>query len=887
MRRLHAVRQALRTLFRRQRAAHDLDRELRFHLDEQIAEHLAAGMSRDQAQRAALRALGSSTLVREQTMDTWGWATLHDALRDLAYSTRTFRKAPLFTAAALLTLTLGIGATTAVFSVVDAVLLRPLPYPDPQRIVTIFEDLGEVGYPRTRVSAPTYLDLVGQQGRLFDHVAALNETSFMLRDERGVSRTLAGALVTADLFAVLGVEPMLGTGIRPEEDRPGANHVVLLSYALWQSAFGGDPGVVGRTVHLNDDAYAVKGVMPPGFAFPDKQVEPMQLWVPRAFTADELGARTARYLIAVARLRAGVSRSEVDVALGLLARHAIAQDPRAMRGVSRFFAEPLQESYVHEAKRGLVMLMLAVGFILLIACANVATLLLSRAAGRRREMVVRAALGASAGRLRRQLLAESALLAAFGGLIGTATAIGSFGVLRLLIPADLARTMPLTVSLPVLAFSLLVTVTSSVLFGVAPAWQLSRVDLNDALRSGGRTQAGSRSRLRDLFVASEIALSLVLLIGAGLVLKSLWNLQHVDTGFQADHVLTLDFALREPAYRDANVRTRFLEAVLASARSLPGVQSAGLAGGLPLASKGGLRQEVTTEGGAWRDRPATGVYRVISPGFLETLRIPVIRGRRFDARDNETSPPVALINRTAARLFWPGQDPIGKRLKLGNAESTPPWLEVVGVTGDIQEASLDTPPRLEVYCPARQSLASWQWPRFLVLRTIGDPLAVRQALNDQVARLDPEEPLENVMLLADIVEGETTQTRMQAVLLSGLASLALIMACVGIYGVMVQVVTQRTREIGIRTALGARPREVAGLVLRQGTRLTLTGVAAGLIAALLLARLMESLLFGVSPLDPLTFATVPTILTLIALAACYLPARRAARIDPTVALRRD
>jgi putative ABC transport system permease protein len=431
-----------------------------------------------------------------------------------------------------------------------------------------------------------------------------------------------------------------------------------------------------------------------------------------------------------------------------------------------------------------------------------------------------------------------------------------------------------------------VTLASSLLFGVAPAWQLSRVDLTATLRDGGRTSAGSRSRLGDLFVAGEVALSLVLLIGSGLLLKSLWNLQHVDLGFQPAHVLTLDFGLNDVKYHDVLVRTRFLEGALASARSLPEVQSAGLAGGLPLASKGGLRQEFTPEG--WRsEQPAIGVYRVISPGFLETLKVPLIRGRFFHDHDGEAAPLVVLINQTAARTFWPGRDPIGKRLKLGNEDAATPWLEVVGVTGDIQEVGLDMPPRLEVYCAHRQSQSSWQWPRFLVLRTAGDPLSVRQALAEQVARIDPEEPLEHVMPLVDIVGREMTQTRSQGILLSALAALAVTMACVGIYGVLAHLVTQRTREIGIRTALGAKPRDIAGLVLRYGARLMLVGIASGLIAAVGLSRLMQSLLFGVSPIDPLMFAALPAVLTLIALIACYLPVRRAARIDPTIALRRD
>jgi putative ABC transport system permease protein len=530
------------------------------------------------------------------------------------------------------------------------------------------------------------------------------------------------------------------------------------------------------------------------------------------------------------------------------------------------------------------MLMTAVGLILLIACANVANLLLSRAADRRREIVLRAALGASTGRIVRQLLAESALLSVVGGVLGTCVAIGSFTFLKRLIPEDLSHSTSLTFNLPVFGFSVLVSLACSFLFGLAPALQTANVDLNEALRDGGRG-SGSRQRLSDAFVASEMALSLVLLVCAGLLLKSLWNLQRVDPGFQPVHVLTLDFDLAESKYRDWLQRTQFLERVLEGTRTLPGVQSAGLTGGMPLTSKGGLREEATIEGSSrWSETPAIVVHRVITPGFLETLKVPLIRGRLFDSRDREQGPQVVIINHKAAEDFWPNQDPIGKRLKLGG-EGDSRWLEVVGVTADIKEIAINEPSRYEVYRPYLQSRSSWQWPRFLVVRTIGEPLQIQEEMRRVVAGIDPQEPLNDVMTMSEIVDRETSQTTTQATLLSGLAALALILAGVGVYGVMAYLVSQRTNEMGIRMALGARRCNILTLVLGHGMRLVAAGVAIGFVVACMLTRLMGTLLFGVSPFDLLTFAGVTLVLILVALVACYIPALRATRVDPMVALR--
>jgi putative ABC transport system permease protein len=812
---------------------------------------------------------------------------LQDIQKDVRYGIRNLLRDRGFTAIALMTLALGIGAATAMFRVLDAVLLRPLPYRDPGRLVSFFEDLGKLGYPRTRVSPPVYLDLKAQT-RVFEDVAAVNETGFNLSGNTGGARQLNGALVTYNIFSILGAKPVRGTAFLPEEDRPGANHVVLLSYSLWQSEFAGNAGIIGQAIRLNDEPYTVKGIMPPGFSFPDKERNTIDVWTPRAFTSEELTARRARYLIVVGSLRPGVSLEEANADLRVLASQDARQYPNDMRGVSRFFAEPLQESYTHDAKRGLMMLMMAVGLILLIACANVANLLLARAAARRREITLRTALGASTGRILRQLLAESVLLSVIGGAMGTGVAVGSFTFLKRLIPEDLAHASSLTFNLPVFGFAILVSLACSFLFGLAPALQASKVDLKEALREGGRGSAGARQRLGGVFVAGEVALSLVLLVCAGLLLKSLSKLQHIDPGFQASHLLTLDFDLAEPKYRDWTRRISFLERVLEQARALPGVQSAGLAGGLPFTSKGGLREEVTPEGtSAWNEVSGNAIYRVVSPGYLETLRVPLMRGRFFDARDREEAPLTALVNEKAAKEFWPNQDPIGKRLKLGTHNSDSPWIQVVGVIGDVKEGGLNEPTRHEVYCPYLQSRASWQWPRFLALRTRSDPLSVVSGLRKVASGIDPAEPLNHVETMTGILDSETAQSKIRTILLAGLAALALLMACVGVYGVMAYMVAQRVQEMGVRMALGARRSNVVALVLRKGLLLALWGIAAGTVAGLGVTRLLGELLFEVSPTDPPVIAGVALILLAVALLACMIPACRAASIDPMEALRAE
>jgi putative ABC transport system permease protein len=810
---------------------------------------------------------------------THGMGTL---IQDLRYGIRTLAKSPGFTVIALLTLTLGIGATAAIFSVVDAVLLRSLPYREPERLVSVLEDLTDLGFPRNTPAPGNYAEWKKQK-QIFEDVAAMAEGDYNLTGREGEPEKLGGVTATQNLFSVLGTKPLIGRAFAPEEDRPGTEHVTLISYRLWKRRFGGDPKLVGQAILLNNQKYSVLGVMPPGFSFPSRNID---IWTPIAFTSKQLANFGMHYLLVVGRLRPGVTVQKANAALLLLAKQMARQYPDTNAAIRRFFAEPLQESYTHDVRRGLIVLMAAVGFILLIACANIANLLLSRAAGRQREIAVRTALGADRGRIIRQLLTESALLAVVGGMLGVILANWCFNFLKNLIPADLALTVSLKLDFRVLTFAVLVSLMSSFLFGLAPALQVSKVDLNDVLKEGGRGSAGSRRRtFRNLLVVGEVALSLMLLVGSGLLLESFSNLRGLDPGFRSDHVLTMRLVVPENKYKDFAKRTEFFQRVLERVRTLPGVKVAGFTSALPLTWPGGTNS-FTPEGMPLkREVTYDANDRVVTPGYFEAMRIPLRRGRLFNETDGKDAPLVAIINETMARKFWPGQDPIGKRFKDASPEEKAPWLRIVGVIGDVRQMSLSEPPRQEMYFPYWQAKDNWMVPRDLVIRTTGDPQTLASAARQAVWSIDRDQPVSNVMTLDDLLDQEVAQRRVQAMLLGALAGLALILACVGIYGVLSYVVTQRTQEIGVRVALGADAAHVFRTVASQGMGLTAIGIVTGLIASLLLSRLLMSLLFGVNPTDPSTYLGAVAVFATVALLACYIPARRAAKVDPMVALR--
>jgi len=802
-------------------------------------------------------------------------------IQDLRYGLRLLARSPGFTAIALLTLTLGIGATAAIFSVVDAVLLRALPYRDPQRLVSVFEDASAVGFPRNTPAPGNYADWKAQT-QIFEDVAAISGGAYSLTGSGNNPEELYGAAVTQNLFTVLGTKPAFGRVFLPEEDRPGAAHVALISRGLWMRRFAGDPGLVGRAIVLNGEKYTVVGVMSAGFAYPSSSTD---LWTPMAFTPRRLTERGSHYLQVVARLRTGVTVEQANAGLQVLCKRLAQAYPGTNAGITRFFTEPLQDTYTQGARAGLIVLMAAVGCILLIACANIANLLLSRATGRQREIAVRTALGAARSRIVRQMLTESALLAAGGGSLGILLADWCFNFLKNLIPADLSRSVSVGLDLRVLAFAVAISLAASLLFGLAPALQVSRTDWNGVLKEGGRGSVGPRRGiLRNLLVIGEVALSLMLLVGSGLLLESFAKLRGVDPGFRGDGVLTL--RLYDAAkYRDFAKRSEFFARVLERVRALPGVQAAGFTSALPLTWDGGTNG-FTPEGIAPRhDVNWDANNRVVTPGYFEAMRIPLRRGRRFQETDGPDAPPVAIINETMARKFWPSQDPLGKRFKFGDPDDKMPWHRIVGIVADVHQMRLNEPPRQEMYFPYWQAKDNWMVPRDLALHTTGDPLSLAGAVRQAVWSIDKDQPVSNVMTLDDLLDQEVAQRRVQAALLGGFAALALILACVGIYGVLSYLVTQRTREIGVRVALGASASDVFRTVAGQGMTLAALGIAAGLAGALALSRLLGSLLFGVGAGDPVAYAGAVVVFGAVALAACYFPARRAAHVDPMVTLR--
>jgi predicted permease len=869
----------------------DLERELRSDLELEEEEQREKGASREEARYAARRAFGNESLIREQTHEAWGWAQLERLLQDLRFGARILIRNRGFTTIALATLALGIGATTAVFSLVDAVLLRPLPYRNAGRLVEIYEDHGGAGLGLI-YDADTpggYVDLK-RQTQIFEDVAALdNGNVFSLAAEGGEPRTVIDESVTWNLFPMLGINPLYGRLFTEDEDRPGHEHVVLLSYRLWQERFGGDRQILGHDVRIDNriavEAYTVIGIMPPHFAFPEKNAD---IWIPRAFTEQQLSSHGEHFLMVVARLKDGVTLARANSDLLALADQTRQLFPYE-RTLHRFFGESLQTAYTRDSRRGLLLLMTSVAFILLIACANLANLLLARSAARQCEIGVRTALGASGGRLIWQLLTESTLLGVCGGVLGIGLAWVSFAFLKHLIPANLSTTISLSMNFEVLGFALLVSFFCSVLFGLAPALRLSKSDLNTALREAGRGSVGPRrNKLGATLVVLEIALSVLLLVGGGLLLRSFLRLRSVDPGFRSDHVLIMGhfvkFSPTEPkAYRE---QMQTFDRMLSAVRDLPSVKHAGFTSQLPLGWAGG-RAGFYPEGAAPNPTLYGANDRVITPGYLEAMRVPLIRGRFFDQRDGPDAPPVVIINQTMARTFWPNQDATGKRMKFGGAGSPGPWYQIVGIVGDMRQVDLSLPPGPEMFFPHWQALGNYMTPHELVLQTEGNPTGLADAVRHAILSVDAEQPADDVFPLDDLIDTDIAPRRMQAALVGGLALLALVIASVGIYGVMAYLVSQRTQEMGIRMALGAQRSDVLALVLWRGGRIAAAGLTVGICAAAALTHLMQTLLFEVNSTDPAVLAVVSILLLLVALAACAVPASRAASIDPIQALRAE
>jgi predicted permease len=802
-------------------------------------------------------------------------------LQDLRYGLRSLKANPGFTLVTILTLALGIGANTAIFSMIDSVLLQPLPYKDPERLVMVWEDASFAGFPRNTPAPANYVDWK-QQNQVFEDMAALRWQDYSLTGD-GEPEKVAGHAVTANFFPLLGVEPGLGRNFLAEEDSPGANKVVVLSHGLWQRRYGADRSVVGREILLNDEKYTVIGVMPQRFQFLEDYIG---LWTPMALDAESFAERGSHYLTVVARTKTGITHAQAQADIEAITAR-IARDFPDEAGRMGAVVLPLREQLAGEVRQSLLVLLVAVAFVLLIACANIANLLLSRALARRREIAVRSALGASRLRTIRQLLTESVLVSVLGATAGLALAYYGLAFLRQLVPSGLSLSGGPGLDGRVLAFTIALAVVTAVVFGLAPALVATRVDLNDALKQGtGRSIGTSGSRLRSFLVMAQAGLAVILLVGSGLLIKTFLNLAGQYAMLGAEEVLTLRTGLSQNRYDTHPKRLAFYEAVLERTKALPGVSYAGYTTSVPLEWKGGTNGFVVEGRPPAEDLSYDANHRQVTADYHRAIGIPIRRGRHFADTDTAQSLPVVIVNETMARQYWPGDDALGKRFKIGDPDSDRPWVTIVGIAADVRQMGADVPVKAEMYLPYAQTTYSQYYaPRDLVIRTAGDAMGLVAAVREQIRAVDPDQPVSNVRTMDEVLGEETSKRRIGMVLLTTFAALALLLASIGIYGLLSYFVVQHTPEIGIRLALGARPRDVLGMIVRRGMTPVLLGAVAGIACAFALSRLMSSLLFGVDAGDLGTFLGVPVVLASVALLACYIPARRAARIDPNVALR--
>jgi len=813
---------------------------------------------------------------------------MESLLQDIRYALRILRRSPGFTIVAVLALALGIGATTAIFSVVDAVILKPLPYQDSGRLVQLWMRFTGIGIPNDQnwVSAPEFMDL--QQNHCFTQIAAIDDESYNIdmTSMGGVPERIEAAVVSAGFFRLLGVQAQLGRVFLPEEGRAGHERVVLLGDGLWRRRFGADRTVLGRKLVMNGQSNEIVGVLPPGFQMP----RDAEVWTPLVFAAADLTPdnRGNHGLRAIARIRPDLSFEQARTDMAAVSRRIVEQNPSYPYKDYNFavILIPLLEQQIGDIKIALWVMLGAIGLVLLIACGNVANLLLARASARQREIAVRQALGVGRWRLTRQLLTESLLLALAGGIAGLALASGA---LRLLIAASATsfpRVAETRMDLGVLAFTLLVSLATGILFGLAPAFQFVRHTTYDTLKEGGRGSAGGGSaRLRAALVAGELALSLALLAGSGLLIRSFLRLQDVDAGFRPDGVLTMRISLPDRKYSKPEQTRAFYRELLDRVRQLPGVDAAGASNGLPLTGTGWSgTTAIDTQAVPQKETTPEADKRPVTPGYFESMGIPLVRGRYFDQRDTETALPVAIVDETLANTYWPHQDPIGQRVKDGGLKSNAPWRVVIGVVKHVRYRTLESPSRVEFYWPYAQTsfaLGSMN----LALHTAADPRLLANAVQKQVSALDPDQPVYHIRTMHELMAESVARRRLSMFLLAIFAGVALLLAAVGIYGVMSYSVAQRAHEIGIRMALGARGANILWLVVSQSLWLTGAGLLIGLAGSLMLTRLLSTLLFDVKATDPLTYLFVAMFLAVVAQLASFLPAWRATTIDPVTALR--
>jgi len=800
-------------------------------------------------------------------------------LKDIRYAVRNLVRRPGFTVIAVVTLGLGIGANTAIFSAINALLLKPLPLPEPDRVVAIWDKAPSRGVVHNEVSMANYLDWRAQS-QSYEHLALYRWWSTNLTGVESPER-IQGFLVTANFLDALGMKPLMGRNFTTEENQPGKDLVAIITYSLWQRRFGGDPNILNKTIKLNSLTRTVIGVMPERFNFP----KGAEVYAPLPITPEMTGQRDFHSYYVVGKLKPGASPQSAQAEIDNIMARLEKEYPNTNTGLGAN-VYPIVKDTVRQYDTALWIMLGAVGFVLLIACANVANLMLARATGRQKEIALRAALGASRWRIIRQLLSESLIVALLGGVLGTLIGFWGIDALRAANPGDAAKFAPgwyqLGLNFPVLVFTLGLSVLSGLVFGLAPAWQTSKPNLNDALKEGGRQTGGGSHRLRSSLVVFEVALSLVLLVGAGLLFRSFLTLVKTDAGFNPDNILTMNLILPGAKYKEEAQRFAFYNDLLQRVQHLPGIESAAFVNYLPLGGANSSDNYLVE--GAPEPPPGKendGRYRVCTPDYFQTMGIRLRSGRGFTEQDKAGTPPVVIVNEALARKHWPNQEAVGKRIRFYGPLDKAPWIEVVGVVQDVKH-ELDLPVTPEFYLPHAQD--SWN-AMILVAKTRVEPTSLAPQIRQQVWAIDKDQPVFDVFTMQQVRSMSVTLQSFSSVMLAIFAAVALVLAAVGIYGVMAYAVTQRTHEIGIRMALGARGSDVVKLIVRQGMVLAITGVVLGVAGSLALTRFMAKLLVGVEPTDPLTFAAVSFCLLAAALLACYLPARRATKVDPLVALR--
>jgi putative ABC transport system permease protein len=874
---------------RRGRYEREMEEEMRFHLEMQTEQNLAAGMAEEEAHYAARRQFGNQTWLKEVSLEMWSLNSIETLIQDLRYGARILLKNPGFTLIAALTLALGIGATTAIFSVVNGVLLRPLPYFEPERLVMVWADRpilqAQIGISDFPVAVADFVDWRNQT-QVFEHMAALEARRINLTGG-GEPESVVGLSASASLFTLLGASFAAGRAFLPEEDQAGADRVAVISHGLWRQRYAADPKLIGQKITLDNEAYTVIGVTAPDFQFPRRGEVPayfrvatkVDLYLPIAFTSAEMNDRRINRLGVIARLKPGASVGQANAEMNAIARRLTEQYPQTNTDKGVRLA-PLHQQAVGKARTALLVLLGAVGFVLLIACANVANLLLARAAGRQKEMAIRAALGASRWRVVRQLLTESLLLAISGGGAGLLVAWWGVKLALAIAPDNLPRAYDIRLDIPVAGFTLLVSLLTGIVFGLLPALQSSKINLSVTLKEGGRDDAGLlRRRLRGFLIVGEVALAFVLLIGAGLLIRSFSRLTEVDPGIDPRGVLTMDILLPPAKYISDGRSIAFFQQTLERVRALPGVEAAAAVYPVPLSgahASGGFDIEGRSSPTA---QTFNAGFRLISPDFFKTFRVPLVNGRLLAESDGAKAPHVAVINESLARKYFANEDPLGKRIIYGGSTRV-----IVGVVGDVKHSAMEEEAKPEIYTPMAQ-LQSPMLLMSLAVRASGDPMQMLAAVRGQIWTVDKDQPISNIETMERLMAKSVAPRRFNLLLLGAFALVGLALAGVGLYGVMSYMVTQRTREIGVRMAMGAQTGDVLRLVIGEGMKLALIGALLGLGGALALTRLLKTLLFGVSATDPLTFIVIAALLIIVALSACWIPARRATKMDPLVSLR--